>query len=176
MTEKDIIDTINFYNKEVANILNKPMQTIRVEFSNSVRNAGTCYKHSYLNNTSIIKISTKLAKIRTQQETHNTIVHELCHAYNDKNDKHGPHWKRIAKIVGNALNFKITRCFLLSDEQQDTLQKTFKSKRPIAIIEVPEISYKKYIYRKCRGYYDEYKNWSLNINGKKYSLKFTKLV
>ena len=169
MTDNEIINAVEYYNAEVARILNKPEQQLDIKFSMSKRNAGTCLRLS--NRKSIITISRLLANVRTEHDTHNTIVHELCHAYNDSCDKHGPNWKRIAKFVGNRLGFNITRTFLLSDE----ITEKIKTNKPIALIEVPEIGYKHYIYKKCKGYKQEYKNYFLHHEGKKYSLVFTKL-
>jgi hypothetical protein len=100
-------------------------------------------------------------------------VHELCHAYNIYNDVHGPHWQHIAKKVGDALGFKIKRTFRLTDTQEDTLENHHRVGSPVALLEVPEINYKRLVYRKGRGYKQQYKGWHVTIEGIKYPLVFT---
>lgn len=174
MTTNKIESLINHYNIKVANTLNREPMKINIKFSKSKNNAGVCCVVRRLREANIT-ISTTLANVREEHETCNTIVHELCHAYNDKTDKHGPNWKRIARHVGDSLGFRIVRTFKLSEEQKCKLEKDATLKSPVGIVEVPEIGYKRYIYRKGSGYKVGYKGWSLRENGIRYPVKFTKL-
>lgn len=173
MTDKQIRVYVEHYNLKIADILNTSPMRINLAFSRAIKTAGMCKRIS--SHVANIKISRVLANLRSEHETQNTIVHELCHAYNEARDGHGAEWKRIAKIVGNELGFKITRTYCVSAELANAVATQQKIMSPIAVIEVPEINYKKYIYKKCRGYHAEYKGWFLRVNGKKYSLVFTKL-
>lgn len=173
MTDKEIKYYVEYYNVKVAEILNTSQMTIQLDFSRALHTAGTCRRIS--NQTAKIKISRNLANMRSEHETKNTIVHELCHAYDNNHSKHGHNWKRIAQIVGNELGFNITRAYHVSAELANKIATSQRTASPVALIEVPELNYKKYIYKKCRGYYDEYRGWTLNFKGKKYSLVFTKL-
>lgn len=177
MTDKEIIQDIEYYNIKIAEILNKSPMKIKVEFSKSIRQAGRCRQFYDRPNYALITISRVLTKVLTEEQTQNTIIHELCHAYNERHDNHGPHWKRIAYKVGTVLGHNITRTFSLSNAQTEALNvsRTQKLRAPVGVVEVPEIGYKKYIYKKCRGYYAEYKGWILRKDGHKYDIQFTKL-
>ena len=172
MTDEEIINYVEYYNIKVANILNVEPIKVITTFSRALHTAGSCIINAGVTK---IRISRLLANIRSEYETQNTIVHELCHAYNEEKDGHGINWRAIAQKVGDSLGFKITRLYSVSNNQKEQIIQKQNLKSPIALIEVPEIGYKKYIYKKCRGYYNEYKGWFLRINGRKYSLVFTKL-
>lgn len=150
---------------------------ITTVFTKASKSAGVCSKRRSEINRATVKISRVLAQVRSEEETKNTIVHELCHAYNNYNDGHGYYWKRIAKTVGDALGFKITRVFNMTADQHESLREVNEKslKSPVALLEVPEIGYKKYIYKKSRGYYAAYKGWFVRQDGKKYDITFTKL-
>jgi len=184
MTNEEIINYVEYYNLKVAEILKVEPIKVILKFSKSLHTAGTCIAvegievagiEDYMATCVIIKISRALANIRSEHETQNTIIHELCHAYAPRKEHHGPIWKYIAQKVGDSLGFEITRTYTLSNAQKSQLNTKQTLKSPVALIEVPEIGYKQYIYRKCRGYYEEYKGWFLRINSRKYSLVFTKL-
>lgn len=174
MTDKEILDNINYYNIKVAEILDVEPMEIEAKLSNAKKLAGSC-RITYKEVSATIRISRVLAQIRSKEETQNTIVHELCHAYNVVNDGHGYYWKQIAKEVGDALGFKITRTYGLSKAQEQQLQQLTEIKSPVGLIEVPELDYKKYIYRKSRGYRENYKGWYLVKNGRRYGVIFTRL-
>lgn len=177
MTDREISQYVYHFNTKVAEVLGKSPMNISVELGNAVRTAGTCYKTSPKSRNAVIGISRVLAGVRSIEETKNTIVHELCHAYNEKDDCHGAGWKQVAQKVGSALGYNITRTYRLTNEQrQDLTTKVQVTKKPIGIIEVPEIGYRKYIYKKCRGYHDEYKDWFIRKDGQKYNIVFTKLA
>jgi len=174
MTENEIKYYVEYYNLEVAKILNVPPMKIDLAFSRAFRAAGTCIRKSSI--LANIKISKNLASIRSDEETKNTIIHELCHAYDDKNSHHGYNWKCIAEKVGNKLGYNIKRTYELNDEQQEKIKSRIRYiKLPIGKLEVPEINYKKYVYKRGRLYNKEYKGCYLRLKGKKYPILFTKL-
>ncbi len=171
MKDAEIIYYIKYYNEKIAEILNTSQMRISIDFSKALRTAGTCRKIT--RNHAKITISRPLATISTKEEVQNTIIHELCHAYDTERASHGPSWKRIAKKVGDSLGFNITRTFTLSEHQEEKLLDIKDVRRPVGIIEVPEINYKRLVYRKGRGYKQQYKGWHVTIEGIKYPLVFT---
>lgn len=177
LTKLELENTVYHYNNKVAEILGVEPMNIIVKFGSATRTAGSCRKNYAMPNDAEIKLSTVLAEIRGTKATHNTIIHELCHAYNTKNDGHGIHWKTLATIVGKKLDFTIERCFSLSSEEMNKLnQRQQKTRVPVAIIEVPAVGYKEFIYRKTKAYKNEYKDYFLKDKyGRKHSIIFTKL-
>lgn len=172
MKDVEIIYYIKYYNEKIAEILNTSQMRISIDFSKALTTAGTCRKIT--RNHAEITISRPLANIFTKEEVQNTIIHELCHAYDTERANHGPSWKRIAKKVGDSLGFNITRTFTLSEHQKEKISEIKGVRRPVGIIEVPEINYKRLVYRKGRGYKQQYKGWKITIEGRKYPLVFTK--
>lgn len=169
MNEHQIKEAIQYYNKEIAKVLNVKPMNIFIEYSSALSFAGQCRKPRFSITSATIKISTALAKVRTHDETKNTIVHELCHAYNIKNDGHGPYWRALANKIGKHFGFDISRCFSLTNKQEKSLSEL---RKPVAVIEVPEINFKKYIYRKDARYRARYAGYYASKNGIEYPIRF----
>jgi predicted SprT family Zn-dependent metalloprotease len=167
---------VNQCNQEMSQLLNHELVDVDLYFGHALQTAGLCSRYS--NVYSKITISLTCASLEEDDAIKNTIIHELCHAYNDRNDGHGYYWKQIAKKASNYFGTKITRCFVPTDAQMMAYEKNKNKikRKPVALVEVPEINWKRYIYRRDKGYYHSYKNYTVKIEGKQYYLKFTKLA
>ena len=83
---------------------------------------GQCRRNRNHNNVEIRIYKTHYEHGKVE-DVINTIVHELCHAYDYKYSHHGQHWKYMAKIAGRHFNTVITRCSAF-DEDEIALRKT----------------------------------------------------
>jgi predicted SprT family Zn-dependent metalloprotease len=171
-----LTNMVNYYNSEMASLLDHKLVDVDLRFGHALNTAGLCRR--YTNTHSRITLSLTCASLEGDDGMENTIIHELCHAYNDKSDGHGYYWKQIAQKASYYFGTKITRCFTPTNAQMMAYEKIKDSRKrkPVALLEVPEINWKRYIYRKDKGYYREYKGYFLNIHGKHYNIKFTKLA
>jgi predicted SprT family Zn-dependent metalloprotease len=64
-----------------------------IKLSNSHRNAGVCWHSQH-----VIELSAPLASIWTEDNSRDTILHEIAHALT--NDGHGAEWRAVCRKIG----------------------------------------------------------------------------
>jgi predicted SprT family Zn-dependent metalloprotease len=73
---------------------------VRVEFGNAKRQAGLAVFDGRTKVPKIMRLSKALILARTDDETKNTILHEIAHFIRGANHGHDAEWVRIAKSIG----------------------------------------------------------------------------
>lgn len=109
---REIMIEHGFPVKEIANI----------KYSKAVTIYGKCTHHK--NNSVTITISEITVR---DKSLNNTIIHELCHAIDVKNNyQHNYVWKQLANDVGKLFNENIVRCAKTSKEYIEEKRNRYK--------------------------------------------------
>ena len=100
MKDVEIIYYIKYYNEKIAEILNTSQREFQLIFQRHLGTAGTCRKIT--RNHAEITISRPIANIFTKEEVQNTIIHELCHAYDTERAQS---WSKLEKNSEKSWRF-----------------------------------------------------------------------
>ena len=121
--EKERINEKIFAIREIMIEHGFPVRKIvNVKYSNSISTYGICRKHK--DNTVTIIISEITVR---DKSINNTIIHELCHAIDVKNNyQHNYIWKQLANDVGKIFNENIVRCAKTSKEYIEEKRNRYK--------------------------------------------------
>ncbi|CAI2366188.1 unnamed protein product [Moneuplotes crassus] len=121
--EEDIWSLFTIYNEM---FFFGTLGTTLVEWSNRMTEcAGICYKKQ---GYCIIRLSKKLLKFRSIQELHETLLHEMIHAYlftvdpnySRTDDGHGADFQKLMKEINKATGYNITIYHKFHDEVEAT--------------------------------------------------------
>ena len=127
LTQSKLLSMANEAEKIVSATLNKEVPKIKYELSNTKNIGGTANKRK-----SLIQVSKYVASHRDENETMNTLIHEILHIIADHKDGHTGKWKlyankfnrtEMAKKYGN-----ITRCYTPTESQKQEYKFVLKCK------------------------------------------------
>lgn len=148
MNDNEKKELILKLNREVAKLLNKPIaKVVPIVDKVFLRECG-----SFNLVTNELTLNSLLINY---DEIIDTILHELCHAYDSTKSGHGKEWKLLALKVGKAYGTSITRC-----TSKMTVDEKIASKKAIAKMTCNGCGIVYYIYRKCSTYYREGQDYS----------------
>lgn len=133
---------LNKLNEEVSILLEKEKRTFKMTLNWNARTIhGQCCKN-YITGVNEIKISKFLEK---DEEIKNTMLHELCHLYDDTREHHGYQWQEYARVIGMYYDTKITRTSSKSMGQAQL--------NAYAKVTCPNCGATVYVYRRSNQYY-----------------------
>ena len=143
----DKISTIKQLNAEVAELLGMERKTFRfIPDWNAIKTYGQC---GFDENGWYIKISKYLTK---DAEIINTMLHELCHLYDENRSGHGHSWKCIAAKIGAHYN----TCISVTDEKEVSEAALGKA---VAKVICNGCGIETYLYRRTKAYKTECRNY-----------------
>jgi predicted SprT family Zn-dependent metalloprotease len=145
----------------------KPHVTFNLDVDAN-KSFGQCRQHRLTRNAEI-KIYKTHYEHGKLDDVINTIVHELCHAYDYKFSRHGQHWKYMARVAGQHFNTEITRCSGFDEEERE-----IRKQKALAILTCRDCEKEYLLFRKGQAFYRQGKGF--NCGKCKGSLRFTNLT
>lgn len=142
MTDAMKLENIKRLNKEVAELLGVKAKEFPIDLKmRSYRTHGQVVTNTLTHQIKKFRISCSL---KNDEDIINTILHELCHVYNDNGKGHDWRWKRLASIVGRHYKTDITRC---SNKEHIGAP---RAKHAVAVITCPHCGRVSYLYKRTK--------------------------